>query len=243
MTVAKPVALVTGAGGRIGRATCIVLAHDHVVVATDVDPTALGETADRLGHGHATFEVDLRSLPAIEDLVGRAAALGSLRVLVNNAASLEPGGSVEECSEGQFADTMAINVRAPFFAMRAVIPYMRSAGGGSIINVASVLGLAGLPGFSAYSASKGALIALTRQAAVEYASQGLRINAVCPGTVLRGAMAGQEGAATDALRELHPMGRTAEPEEIARVIAFLASDEASFITGAIVPIDGGWTAR
>lgn len=233
------VALVTGAGGRIGRAICQALADDGgTVIATDVDAARLDRTLAALGPRHHGIVADLADVAALRPLVDASdALLGRLDILVNNAAILESGGTVVECSDTHFARLMAVNVTAPFFLIKAAIPRMLAHGGGAIVNVASVLGLVALPGFGAYSVSKGAIVQLTRQVAIDHAHAGIRCNAVAPGTIL------DEGAGdTAGYDRLHPLGRTARATEVAAVVAFLASDEASFIHGAIVPVDGGWTA-
>ncbi len=240
------VALVTGAGGKIGGAIVDVLAErGYRVVASDVDAEALEAALGAVGGEVTAMVADLRTVPAVEDLVREAAeAHGRLDVLVNNAAVLTPGGPILECDPELFDLTMAVNVRAPFFAVRAAIPYMLKVGGGAVVNLASVLGLIGLEGFSSYAVSKGAVVQLTRQTAVDYARHGIRCNAVCPGTIVRpgefDAPELQEAHAHWASK--HPVGRLGSPREVAEVVAFLASDAASFMHGAIVTVDGGMTA-
>lgn len=235
----RRVALVTGAAGRIGRAVCESLAaRGATVVASDVDAAGLESTQSLLGPSHHAVVADLADTATIPGLVGEAVGLaGGLDILVNNAAILDPGGTVLECSEAQLARTIAVNVTAPFLLIKAAIPHMLRRGGGAIVNVASVLGVVAMPGFSAYAVSKGALVQLTRQVAVDHAAMGIRCNAVCPGTVL------DDGPSpTGPYARLHPVGRTADAAEIAHVVTFLASDDASFMHGAIVAADGGWTA-
>lgn len=239
-------ALVTGAGGRIGRAIATTLAgHGARVIASDVDPGTLSETAASLGGGgHSTVTADLSSVAEVERLVGVAVEDG-LDVLVNNAAILDPGGRITDCPDDLYERVMAVNVRAPFFAIRAAIPHMLERGGGAIVNVASVLSTTALPGFSAYCVSKGAVAQLTRSVAVDYAKDGIRCNAVCPGTIARPGEVLDTDELDELVREftkLHPMGRTGLPDEIGEVVAFLASDRASFMTGALVHADGGFTA-
>ena len=134
---------------------------------------------------------------------------------------------------------MAVNATGVFYGMRAAIPALRRAGGGSIINIASIYGPVGAPGYVAYTASKGAVIAMTKVAALEHAADGIRVNAICPGPV-RTPMSEEEG---DASVDVTPLRRRAEPEEISAAVAFLASDDAVYITGAELAVDGGYLAR
>lgn len=232
------VALVTGAGGLLGRSLCQVLeSRGANLVASDVRGDALRETERLIGPAHLLPLADLSDINEAKSLVDRAVGrFGRLDILINNAALLDPGGSVEECDEGKFDRTIAINVKAPFFLIQSSIPHMRRQGGGAIVNVASVLGLVGRAGFSSYATSKGALVQLTRQISVDYAKENIRCNAVCPGSIHDS----DEPVGAD-VTELHPAGRPARPEEVAEVIAFLASDAASFMHGAIVTVDGGFT--
>ena len=145
---------------------------------------------------------------------------------------------VEESDDG-WQRTMAVNATGVFYGMRAAIPALRRSGGGSIINIASIYGPVGAPGYVAYTASKGAVIAMTKVAALEHARDRIRVNAICPGPV-RTPMSEQEG---DASVDITPLRRRAEPEEISAAVAFLASDDAVYITGAELAVDGGYLAR
>lgn len=241
-------ALVTGAAGRIGQATAMALAEAGArVVASDLDGDGLEETGKLLGGDHATLSADLSTVSEVERLVGEAAnTLGGLDILVNCAAILDPGGTVLECTPEEFDRRIAVNTRAPFFAVRTALPHMLAAGKGSIVNVSSILGLVGLPGYSPYAVSKIGMLQLTRQVAVEYAAQGIRCNAVCPGATTRpGELddTDERRAFRDALVAQYPVARLATPDEIAQVVAFLASDGASFMNGSIVTADGGYTAQ
>ena len=163
---------------------------------------------------------------------------GRLDVLVNNAGVVRIAPTVEETDEG-WHTTMTVNATGVFYGMRAAIPALRRAGGGSIVNVASIYGPVGAPGYVAYTASKGAVIAMTKVAALEHARDGIRVNAICPGPV-RSPMSEEEG---DASVGVTPLGRRAEPEEISAAVAFLASDDAVYMTGAELAVDGGYLAR
>jgi NAD(P)-dependent dehydrogenase (short-subunit alcohol dehydrogenase family) len=246
--LAGRVAIVTGASGGVGRATVSgLLARRARVVAEDVDPAVT--RLEELGAGVATLHGDVRSARTAE----RAAALaldrfGSIDILVNNAAIIL-SKDVLETSEEEWDEVMAVNVRGPFLHVRAALPHMLERGRGAIVNVTSISGLLGLPKQAAYCASKGAMVQVTRQLAIEYAGAGIRVNAVAPGAIDTPFLTRHLQAQPDpeaALRDVyaaHPMGRSASPEEVAEVIAFLASDASANITGAILPVDGGYTAR
>jgi 3alpha(or 20beta)-hydroxysteroid dehydrogenase len=163
---------------------------------------------------------------------------GQLDILVNNAGVVRVAPTIDETDDG-WHNTIAVNATGVFYGMRAGIPALRRAGGGSIINVASIYGPVGAPGYIAYTASKGAVIAMTKVAALEHAHHRIRVNAICPGPV-RSPMSEQEG---DASVDVTPLRRRAEPEEISSAVAFLASDDAIYITGTELAIDGGYLAR
>jgi 3alpha(or 20beta)-hydroxysteroid dehydrogenase len=163
---------------------------------------------------------------------------GRLDVLVNNAGVVRVASILDETDEG-WHTTMTVNATGVFYGMRAAIPALRRAGGGSIINVASIYGPVGAPRYSAYTASKGAVISMTKVAALEHARDGIRANAICPGPV-RSPMSEEEG---DASVDITPLRRRAEPEEISSAVVFLASDDSVYITGAELAIDGGYLAR
>ena len=241
-------ALVTGAAGRIGRATAVAFAEAGArVVASDHDVDGLAETVRMIGEDHAGVVADLSTVAEVERLVGEAVdTLDGLSVLVNCAAILDPGGTVLDCTPEAFDRTIAVNTRAPFFAVRAALPHMLEAGHGSIVNVSSILGLVGLPGYSPYAVSKVGSLQLTRQVAVEYAAQGIRCNAVCPGATSRPGELddSEERRQFRRLTEAqYPVARLATPDEIADVVTFLASDGSSFMNGSIVVADGGYTAQ
>jgi NAD(P)-dependent dehydrogenase (short-subunit alcohol dehydrogenase family) len=163
---------------------------------------------------------------------------GRLDVLVNNAGIVRVATLAEETEEGWNA-TLAVNATGVFLGMRAAIGALRAAGRGSIVNVASIYGPVGAPGYVAYSASKGAVISMTKVAALEHAVDGIRVNAIAPGPV-RTPMSAEEG---DASVDITPLRRRAEPEEISAAVAFLASDDSVYMTGAVLAVDGGYLAR
>jgi NAD(P)-dependent dehydrogenase (short-subunit alcohol dehydrogenase family) len=175
------------------------------------------------------------------------AALGKfqrINVLVNNAAVLLPG-TAESLSEEDFDQTFNINVRGLWLLSRAVLPQMRAAGGGSIINIASVLSLLGARNRVAYSASKGAVMAMTKAMALDHAAENIRVNCICPGIVAT-EMVARFSLDENALRQrvaMHPMGRFGQPEDVASAAVFLASDESGWTTGSVMTVDGGYSAQ
>lgn len=241
-------ALVTGAAGRIGRATAVALAEAGAhVVASDVDAAGLEQTKKLLGEPHHTQVADLASEEEINALVaGAIGTLGGLSVLVNCAAILNPGGTILDSTTETLDRALTVNTRAPYLVVRAALPHMLKQGRGNIVNISSILGLVGLAGQSPYAVSKIGLIQLTRQVVVEYAAHGIRCNAICPGaTASPGELdaTADTRAFRDAITLAHPIGRLATPDEIANVVVFLASDRSSFMNGAIVTADGGFTAQ
>jgi NAD(P)-dependent dehydrogenase (short-subunit alcohol dehydrogenase family) len=210
-------------------------------MGSDLAGDGLAETAELLGEPHCVHAADLASEREIEQLVDRAVrVLGGLSVVVNCAAVVDPGGTVVESTTDALDRALAVNTRAPFLVSRGALRHMVERGSGSIVNVASILGLVAAPGFSPYAVSKIGMIQLTRQIAAEYAKLGIRCNAVCPGAT---RAAGEDETAEDLIPFRDAVGRLATPDEIADVVTFLASDRASFMNGSIVTADGGYTAQ
>jgi NAD(P)-dependent dehydrogenase (short-subunit alcohol dehydrogenase family) len=242
--------VLTGCARNIGAATAERFAREGArLVLCDIDP-AVEETAAgiRSQGGEATAVV---ADVADDDAVGRMAAdaaqrLDGIDILVNNAA-IHRVGSITDFRLDDWDATFAVNVRSCFLTTRALVPHMRTAGGGAIVNTSSQTGLHGAPGASAYSASKGAIIALTKALALELAGDGIRVNAICPGWVDTSfntpaiAMLGGSDAHAELVRASIPLGRQARPDEIAWGTLFLASDASSYMTGQVLPIDGGVT--
>jgi meso-butanediol dehydrogenase / (S,S)-butanediol dehydrogenase / diacetyl reductase len=227
-------ALVTGAGSGIGAAVARRLHADGAeVVVADLEPD---DVAAELGA--RALRLDVRDEAQV------APAMDGVDVLVN-AAGIGSTTNAPDTPLAVWEDVFAVNARGTFLCCKHAIPGMVERGGGSIVNVASVGALVGLRNRAAYCASKGAVVALTRALAVDHVGDGVRVNAVCPGTVdspwVR-RLVEEAGESLDALRARQPMGRLGTPEEIAAAVGYLASDEAGFVTGSVFTIDGGLTA-
>jgi 3alpha(or 20beta)-hydroxysteroid dehydrogenase len=236
-------ALVTGGARGQGAAHGRRLAEEGaaVLLADILDDPGEAHARDLRAAGHDVHYLHLDvTNTQLWDAAIRAAEnrLGHLDVLVNNAGVVRVAPVIEESDDG-WHTTMAVNATGVFYGMRAAIPAMCRNGGGAIINIASIYGPVGAPGYIAYTASKGAVIAMTKVAALEQAQQRIRVNAICPGPV-RTPMSEEEG---DASVDVTPLRRRAEPEEISAAVAFLASDDAAYITGAELAVDGGYLAR
>jgi meso-butanediol dehydrogenase/(S,S)-butanediol dehydrogenase/diacetyl reductase len=238
------VAIVTGGASGIGAATAAALAREGAwVVVADVDRERGPEIAKEVG---GTFEwIDVGDHGQVTRLVADTVrSAGRLDVLVTSAFATAIG-AIESLGDAEWDRTIAVTLSAVFTGLRAAIPLMRGHGGGAIVNVASVSGLAGDRGLAAYNAAKAGVVNLTRAAALELARSGIRVNAVCPGLIdtpalRRGLVRMPERE--PAVRGAVPIGRFGEPDEVARAIVFLASDDASYITGATLVVDGGLTA-
>ena len=243
------VALVTGAGSGIGRAIALGYAAEGArVVVSDLDEAGGAETVATIEEagGTATFvRADVARPGDGEALVGAAVrGFGALHVAVNNAGIGGPSAPVGEYPVDGWERVIAINLSGVFYGMRYQIPALLDSGGGSIVNVASILGQVGFPNSSAYVAAKHGVVGLTRNAAIEYADRGIRVNAVGPAfikTPLIEKSMTPEGRA--ALVAKHPIGRLGEPEEVAELVVWLSSNRASFVTGSYYAIDGGYLAQ
>ena len=250
MRFEQKVVVVTGAGHGIGRASALRFAREGgQVVVVDVNGDSAAETVGLIveggGAAHA-LAVDVSDERAVDGLGAEVAAHhGRVDVLHNNAGRLR-AGSVTELAVEEWDRTFAVNVRSMFLVSRALIPLIRPRGG-AIVNTASTSGLVGEMGIPAYNSSKGAVVNLTRQLAADYTREGIRVNCVCPGWIPTGFNDPVLEGLTDEEVEVMvvatvPMGRQGTPEEIAAAVAFLASDDATYVTGHALVVDGGLTA-
>ena len=241
MTLQGKTALITGGTSGIGRAVAERLAGEGAeVIITGRDQARGREVVDAVEAvgGKARFiAADLASFEDVRRLAEDASEVG---VLVNNAG-VAPGGPTEQTAEEAFDVTFDVNVKAPFFLTAAIAPRMAAKGGGSIINISTMAATIGMNGLAAYGASKAALESLTKAWTAEYAAQGVRINTVAPGPT-RTPVAAAMGEMFDVLASSTPAGRGATPDEIASAVSFLASEQASYIYGAVLPADGGRVA-
>ena len=245
----RRVAVVTGAASGIGEAAAQELsARGWALGLLDVDPD--GErVARRLSTAGcpALFrEVDVSSEVAVRASVAQVTeALGPVQALVNSAGTIAGSSDVVNQTWEQWTRIMHVNAGGAFLCTRAVLPGMLAAGRGVIVNLSSISGLVGLPGQSAYAMSKGAIIQLTRQVTADYAREGIRCCAICPGSITTPLLTRaieQDPSLPDMLRAAHPAGRLGEPREIGELIAFLVSEQAGFTHGAVISADGGYVA-
>ncbi len=241
------VALVTGGASGIGAAVVRdLVAEGARVVIADFDEAGATKLADELGGDVALpFKADVADARAVEAMVGFAVArFGALHLAVNNAGIGAPATPLADIALDDWHRVIGVDLHSVFYGMKYQIPAILGSGGGAIVNMASILGAVGWAGSAAYVTSKHAILGMTKTAAMDYATQGIRINAVGPGFVSTPAL---EKTMTDderaGLAQLHPLERLARPEEIAALTSFLLSDRASFMTGTYYPVDGGYLAR
>ena len=245
------VALVTGASSGIGLATARAFGEAGARVALVDVQVGLGEEAAAELRGSGVdahfFPADMAAVGDIEEMVGAVLRRwGRLDMAFNNAGIEGESAPVSECPVANWDRVIAINLSGVFHCMRLEIPAILDSGGGSIVNCSSIAGSVGFAGIPAYVASKHGLIGLSRTAALEYANQGLRVTSISPGvfeTPMLERFTGGDADALAGLRSLEPMERLGDPNEVAAAVVWLSSDEASFITGADIPVDGGYLAR
>lgn len=239
--------IVTGAATGIGRAAAGHLMQAGARVALwDHDVTTIRALADASQNRAVAIPVDVSSATQVGNAFRQTLELlGACHGAFNNAGIGRPTVPLESIEEEDFDDVLRVNLKGVWLCMREQIRHLKANGGGSIVNNASVAGLVALPMQAAYGAAKHGVVGLTKVAAVEGAESGVRVNAVCPGAVRTPILRHLEaaGISEDVLASMSPQNRIAEPAEIAQAVAWLLSDASSFITGAAVPVDGGWTAR
>ncbi|RZH69630.1 SDR family NAD(P)-dependent oxidoreductase [Natrinema altunense] len=240
----ETVALVTGAGSGIGQATATRFANDGAaVVVADIDTDSGEETVTQIeaGGGTATFiKTDVGNPSSIKAAVDIALEqYGRLDYAVNNAATGNEPAPITEITESDWDRIIDVNQKGVWAGMKHQLPAIQASGGGAVVNVASMAGIRGSPGRTPYSASKHGVVGLTKTTALEFAEKDVRVNAVCPTIVETPALRAMSEAERQEIVANVPMGRPAQPDEVASAILWLCSDEASFITGQLLPIDGG----
>jgi dihydroanticapsin dehydrogenase len=247
------VAIVTGGGSGIGRAICERFAAEGSAVAVaELDANRGRETAESIikSGGKAKFiQTDIRSEESIQECVTETvAAFGSLRLLVNNAAAFVIRGV--EASAEEWATMLETNIRGTAFCVKHALPEIKKAGGGAIVNLGSISSVLGQSGMVTYNATKGAILTMTRCMAMDFGPANIRVNCVCPGNIKTPALVNHMKSLgknyEDAEKEMIPnnfLGRVGKPEEVAACAAFLCSDEASYVTGATLFVDGGYSAH
>jgi len=244
--------IVTGAAGGIGRASAIAFAREGAsVLVADLNLEGCEETVKLVvdeGGKAVAIKADVSNSADVQNMVDTAVAeFGGLNFAHNNAGIEGALGFVADYDEAEWDRVLNVNLKSTFLCMKYEIPKMLEAGGGAIVNTASIAGLVSVMAMPAYVASKHGMLGLTKNAAVEYAKQNIRVNAICPGGVQTPMVdrmsAGQSGEEFIAqIKAAHPIGRIGQPEEIADVAVFLCSDKASFITGQALAADGGYVA-
>ncbi|MEQ8481548.1 MAG: glucose 1-dehydrogenase [Hoeflea sp.] len=248
-------ALVTGSGAGIGRAAALEFARQGAkVIVSDINAEGGEETVKMIREdgGHAAFrKADVSKAADVDALISSVVEeFGRIDCAVNNAGIEGQIVPLMDQPEANYDAIMAVNAKGTFLCLQAEIRHMLEAGGGAIVNLSSVAGLIGFPGLSPYVASKHAVIGMTKNAALEYGKAGVRVNAVCPGgidTRMLDSLADQASAGAQSSSQmmdpLHPLGRIGTPQEVANLIVWLCSGQASFMLGAIVPVDGGFVAQ
>ena len=239
-------AIVTGAGSGIGKSTALLLAKNGAtVVVNDLDAKAAESVVKEIRDAGGVAEVsvgDATDIDWIASSVELANTLAPLRIGVNNAGIGGAAAPTAEYGDDDWDKVIAINLNAVFRNMKAQIPAILANGGGSVVNIASILGSVGFATSPAYVAAKHGVVGMTKSAALEYSAQGVRVNSVGPGFIDTPLLAQMDADAKETLVSKHPIGRLGQADEVANLIVFLASDAAGFITGSYHLVDGGYTA-
>ncbi len=239
------VVLITGSGSGIGLASAKRIAEEGGTVVSGI----LSDEQAEAVSSFSSVILDVREETSWDAAVDFARKnFGGLDVLINSAG-ISPTGTAEETSRELWDEVMAINLRGSFLGCKKAIPLMRERGAGAIVNIASINGIRGNHRLVAYAATKGAIVSMTMSLALDHAREKIRVNCICPATIDTDMARGMMAEAPDpriieqAMIEKHPLGRIAQPEEVAATIAFLASEDASFMTGLAIPVDGGRSIR
>lgn len=243
------VVIVTGGSFGIGRATAVAFAERgaKIIIADWVEDNETLHLIKKLG-GEAIFvKCDVSKEADVKIMTEKViSTYGRLDYAFNNAGIEGKQGITAECSEENWEKTIGVNLKGIWLCMKYELPLLLKEGKGAIVNCASVAGLVGFSGLPAYVASKHGVVGLTKTAALEYAKQGIRINAVCPGVIqtpMIDRLTGKDKVVEKQYEEMEPIGRMGRPEEVAETVIWLCSDASSFVTGSAIPVDGGWIAQ
>ena len=242
------VVFVAGGNSGIGQASALRLAEEGAkVVIAGRNPDTGAETVAMLEERGADahfVQMNIRSLEDVQKAIAfTVETFGQLNYLVNSAGLEGKVANTVECSEENWHAVIDTNVNGTWYLMKSAIPHMLESGGGAIVNVASVIGVIAFPGLPAYTASKAGMVGLSKTTALEYATEGIRVNVVAPGSIRTPMYERFSGGTPEAeayMAGFHPLGRIGEPNEVAGAVTYLLSDDASFVTGHVMPVAGGW---